>query len=177
MGSSSVPVQLPGPVRQIGYVVTDIEEQIGSWLGLGIGPWYVLRGLSQRSLYRGSPCEVTVTLAFSHSGHLQVELIQQHDDAPSIYTEFLGGGNGGFHQLAWWADDFDAALESIHTAGRPVVWSGGAPGGARYAYFEPPSGPAPIIEVSEYTPGTAQLATMVRNACEEWDGRDPIRSL
>ena len=42
---------LPDPVHQIGYVVTDLDEAIASWLELGVGPWYVLRGILQRMLY------------------------------------------------------------------------------------------------------------------------------
>ena len=37
---------LPGPVRQIGYVVTDLDRAIDGWLELGVGPWFVMRGLS-----------------------------------------------------------------------------------------------------------------------------------
>ena len=36
---------LPGPIRQIGYVVTDLDRAIASWLELGVGPWFVMSGL------------------------------------------------------------------------------------------------------------------------------------
>ena len=29
---------LPGPVRQIGYIVTDLDRAMNGWLELGIGP-------------------------------------------------------------------------------------------------------------------------------------------
>jgi hypothetical protein len=35
---------LPGPVRQIGYVVHDFDAAWASWLAAGVGPWYVLWG-------------------------------------------------------------------------------------------------------------------------------------
>ena len=73
---------LPGPIRQIGYVVTDLDRAIASWVELGVGPWLVIRGLPMRALYRGEPCETTLSLALSNSGELQVELIQQQDDTP-----------------------------------------------------------------------------------------------
>lgn len=169
------PAVLPGTVRQIGYVVRDLDHALLNWLALGVGPWYVLRGQSQSGLYRGQPCTVPISVAFSNSGDLQIELIQQEDDTPSIYTEFLATGRDGFHQLAWWANDFDTALQSTQTAGWPVVWSGGEDGGTRYAYLEPPAGPATIVELMEVTPATAHMATLVRQAAEGWDGSEPIR--
>ena len=41
------------------------------------------------------------------------------------------------------------ALAAGRAAGWPVVWSGGDPDSARYAYFEPPAGPATVIELME----------------------------
>ena len=41
------------------------------------------------ALYRGEPCTATVSLAWSNSGEMQIELIHQQDAAPSIFTEFL----------------------------------------------------------------------------------------
>jgi hypothetical protein len=46
---------LPGPVRQIGYVVTDFDHALTSWLEAGVGPWYVIRGLRMQADYRGEP--------------------------------------------------------------------------------------------------------------------------
>jgi hypothetical protein len=62
-------------------------------------------------------------------------VIAPEDSAPSIYREFLDSGHQGFHQLAWWAEDFDAALVAAEAAGWPVVWSGGEVGLTRLAYL------------------------------------------
>lgn len=172
---------LPGPVRQIGYVVTDLDTAVADWLNLGVGPWFVMRDLAQRVTYRGEPCEVTLSLALANSGDLQIELIQQTDDTPSIFTEFLRSGSG-FHQLAYWTDDFDATMASVAAAGWPVVWSGGEGQGVRYAYIEPGGSEsvgrlATIIEIMELTDDSAGMAAFVRQAAEGWDGSDPIREL
>jgi catechol 2,3-dioxygenase-like lactoylglutathione lyase family enzyme len=169
---------LPGDFRQIGYIVRDLDQSIAAWLALGVGPFYVIRGLQQHADYRGEPCTVNFSVAFSNNGELQIELIQQEDDTPSIYTEFLESGREGMHQLAWWAPDFDATIAAARAAGWPVVWSGGADGGARYAYIEPPdAGPATIVEIMELNDMTTGMATLVRDAAASWDGSDPIRSL
>jgi hypothetical protein len=168
---------LPGPIRQIGFVVTELDKALDSWVALGVGPWYVVRGQHQRAFYRGAPCDVTLTIAFANSGDMQIEVIQQENYSPSIYTEFLSTKGDEFNQLAYWAADFDAAVQSVQDAGWPVVWSGGEGDGVRYAYVEPPGGPAAIIEIMELNEATTGLAEFVRAAADGWDGSDPIRSL
>jgi hypothetical protein len=168
---------LPGNIRQIGYVVTDLDQELASWVALGVGPWLVIRGLPMQALYRGEPCETTLSLAMSNSGELQVELIQQEDDTPSIFTEFLAANGPGYHQLAYWAEDFDATMRAVADAGWPVVWSGGEGVGVRFAYVEPPNSPATIVEISELTDAQAASAKFIRDAAANWDGSDPIREM
>jgi hypothetical protein len=168
---------LPGPIRQIGYVVTDLNAALASWVELGVGPWLVIRGLPMNVRYRGEPCETTLSLALSNSGEMQIELIYQHDDTPSIFTEFLAAKGPGYHQLAYWAEDFDATMTAVADAGWPVVWSGGEGFGVRFAYVEPPNSPATIVEISELTEGQAASAKFIRDAAANWDGSDPIREM
>ncbi|BBY41759.1 VOC family protein [Mycolicibacterium celeriflavum] len=168
---------LPGPIRQIGYVVTDIDRAIESWLELGVGPWFVMRNLTLAARYRGEPCEITQSLALSNSGDMQLELIQQHSEAPSIFTEFLDASGEGFHQFAYWATDFDETMQAVARAGWPVVWSGGEDVGTRFAYVEPPSSPAQVIEIMELNEVNSGMAQFVRGAAENWDGSEPIRVL
>ena len=168
---------LPGPIRQIGYVVTDLDKALASWVELGVGPWFVIRRMQQRVLYRDEPCEITLSLALANSGDLQVELIHQDDDTPSIFTEFLADGGEGFHQLAYWTEDFDATMQAVHAAGWPVVWSGGEDVGTRFAYVEPRNSPAAIIEIMELTETTAGMGNFIRDTAANWDGTDPIREM
>ena len=90
---------MPGPIRQIGYVVTDLDRALRSWIDLGVGPWFVIRDLPMRALYRGEPCETTLSLAMANSGEMQVELIHQMDDTPSIFTEFLESNGPGLSSI------------------------------------------------------------------------------
>jgi catechol 2,3-dioxygenase-like lactoylglutathione lyase family enzyme len=168
---------LPGPIRQIGYVVTDLDAALASWIELGVGPWLVIRGLPMQARYRGQPCETTISLALSNSGELQVELIKQEDGTPSIFTEFLAANRAGYHQLAYWAEDFDATMKAVADAGWPVVWSGGEGLGVRFAYVEPPNSPATVVEISELTEGQAASAKFIRDAAANWDGSDSIREM
>lgn len=170
---------LEGHIRQVGYVVPDLDTAIAPWLELGVGPWLTIRDLPMGIChYRGEPCEPTISVAFANSGPMQLEIIQPHGDTPSIYREFLDTGRSGFNQLAWWVPDFDGMLARADAAGWQVAFSGEAGGVARFAYFEPTPNVAPIIEVTELNDATQGLATMLEATAAEWDGvTDPVRPL
>jgi len=94
-----------GEIRQIAFVVNDIDAAIAYWTKtLGIGPFYVKREIEFIDyIYRGKTCQSpTVSIALSNSGDLQIELIQQHDDKPSIYQDFLIQGREGLQHVSSW---------------------------------------------------------------------------
>jgi hypothetical protein len=171
--SPAVGAVLPGPVRQVGYVVRDLHVAIDDALALGIGPWFTLLDLPQEGMtYRGAPCAPVLSIAFANSGDLQVELIQQVDDSPSIYREFLDAGSHGFNQLAWWVDDYGAFEARARAAGWEAVY-GGEAAGAHLGYFETGGVLASIVEVMEITDATRWMADTVRDAAATWDPADP----
>ncbi|WP_082698825.1 VOC family protein [Mycobacterium sp. GA-2829] len=87
MDTSRIAAPFPGGVRQFGYVVADFDGALQGWLGAGVGPWFVLRGLAQRGDYRGSACEVTLSIGMTNVGDMQIEVIAQEDDTPSNISD------------------------------------------------------------------------------------------
>ena len=169
---------LPGPIRQNGYVVRDLDAAIETWLGLGVGPWITLGPMEQAMVYRGEPTTPTITLAFANSGDLQIELIHQTGDAPTAYKEFLDGGREGFHHLAWWAEDFAAVEVAVAAAGWEVILGSGPDAMTRFLYCEAPAVAATCLEVMELNDMTRGLMDHVREAAQAWDGvTDPVRKL
>lgn len=169
---------LPGPIRQNGYVVRDIGRAVDAWLQVGVGPWLVLPHLTQAdSVYRGRPTAPVVSIAFANSGELQIELIEQEDDSPSIYREFLDSGHEGFHHLAWWTEDFDGVSRAAEEAAWPVVHCGSGGGMAQFAYYDPGGVTSTVVEVMELTDATRWLISSVKDAAAGWDGSDPVRNL
>jgi catechol 2,3-dioxygenase-like lactoylglutathione lyase family enzyme len=135
-----------------------------------------MRDLTQNAIYRGETVSVPFSVAFANNGALQIELIHQLDDGPSIYTEFLSAGREGMNQLAWWAPDFEATMAAAEAAGWTVVWRG-TDAGTKYAYLEvPDENPAAIVEIMELNDQTRGMGMMVREAAADWDGSNPIRS-
>jgi hypothetical protein len=84
-----------GAVRQNGYVVRDIHAAMKHWIEvMGVGPWYYMdRVKTDWFRHRGENSAVEMSIALANSGDLQIELIQQRNDAPSLYREFLDSGH------------------------------------------------------------------------------------
>ncbi len=168
---------LPGAIRQNGYVVRDLDRGIEAMLAMGVGPWFVFGPMTQDIVHRDAPSTIDIRIAFANSGDLQMELIEQRNDAPSLYTEFYAAGREGFHHLAWWADDYAAFDAAARASGFPIVTTGNAGGVTRYCYAELDGVASTAVEVMELNDATRWMASTVRDAAVDWDGRDPIRSL
>jgi len=166
-----------GKVRQNGYVVRDIDAALKHWTEVvGVGPfWYFERVPMERFAYRGEPSPLEVSIALANSGDLQIELIQQRNDAPSMYRDFLAEGHEGLQHVAWWTESFDRDLEDALAAGFRVGQSGQIGADGRFVYFESTGHPGSVIELSEISGAKGRLFAHIREAAARWDGSDPIR--
>ena len=173
--------RLFGPLRQMGLVVRDIEGAMRHRAEVcGVGPWfYVERYPLPEFRYRGERLTgPQVSIALAYSGEVQLELIQQRCDTPSLYRDFLAAGQEGLQHWAAWAEDYDAARERALARGLVLGQEGDATGRGRFAYFETPGGhPGSVVELVELTEARRQGFARIRAAAEGWDGRDPIRPL
>ena len=166
-----------GEVRQAGYVVHDIHEAMTYWSEtLGIGPWfYADRVPVENFHYRGVPSPIQVSVALANSGPLQIELIQQRNDAPSMYKDFLDAGRTGLQHMAYWTEDFEADLERLSQQGLAVGMSGEVGQRGRYVYFDTETHPGTVIELSEVAGPKGKLFKLIREASLNWDGTQPVR--
>jgi catechol 2,3-dioxygenase-like lactoylglutathione lyase family enzyme len=171
--------RLFGDVRQNGYVVRDIEAALRHWTEtLGIGPFFYFERVPIEDFhYRGEPSPLDVSIALANSGSLQIELIQQRNDAPSMYRDFLGAGREGLQHIAFWTEAFDSELERFKAAGYPVGQSGRIGASGRFVYFETETHPGSVIELSEISGSKGRFFRHIAEAAADWDGRDPIRPM
>lgn len=171
-----------GPVMQLGFVVPDLERAIGHWAGLGVGPFFLLEHISfAECLYQGAPTRFDMSVGVAQWGEVQVELIQQHDRVPSIYTEFDGSRAGGLQHLGVMTDSVPAHLERLAARGIVPVQSGATANGIRFAYVAtdrvPGAHPGGMIELIEHGPAIDGFFAMVKKAAVGWDGSEPLRRL
>lgn len=168
-----------GPVRQNGYVVRDIEAAMEYWTqSLGVGPFFFIEKVPvQNFRYRGAPSDLQMSVALANSGPLQVELIQQRNDAPSMYRDFLEGGGEGLQHIAFWVEEFDAALGEAIRLGWREGHSGEIGADGRFVYLDSPGHPGNVIEISEVSGAKGKFFESVRESAETWDGTTPIRRI
>jgi hypothetical protein len=126
-------------------------------------------------MYRGQPSPIEVSVALANSGPLQIELIQQRNDAPSMYKAFLDAGHTGLQHLAYWTENFDEDVRRLAEQGLKVGMSGEVGERGRYVYYETETHPGTVIELSEIAGPKGRLFRMIREASIGWDGRDPVR--
>jgi hypothetical protein len=167
-----------GPIRQMGYVVRDIEAAMQVWARrLRIGPWFYNPRLKLDAFsFRGvSYPDLHMSYALSHSGELQIELIQQRCDTPSLYLEHLARHGEGLQHLGLWPDDYDQVHALARSSGLTVAQEGRF-GRIRFAYFEEAGHGGTSLELSEMRDERRPGLARIRQAAAEWDGRDPVRA-
>ena len=166
-----------GPIRQLGYVVPDIEAAMQYWSNvLGVGPWYYNPKVPIKNYrYKGEGYEPHNSVALANSGYVQVELIQTRNDIPSMYRDFLRAGHTGLQHVAYWTEDYDRDLNNLVGLGWKPIMQGEVGERGRFIYFDTEYHPGTVIELSEVAGPKGKLFKLIREASEGWDGKDPVR--
>ena len=167
-----------GGIIQSAYVVEDIYASMRNFTArLGVGPWFVSEPFQPpEGKYRGGPARFKLTLAIAFSGHLMVELIQQHDDLPSVYMETVKARGYGFHHWAVASADLDEDVRRYEEAGYVVTFSDRSPRGMRVTYVEKPGELPGMIELIEMNAAAEAAYTRCFEAAKGWDGSAPFRT-
>ncbi len=169
-----------GPMRQIGFVVRDIEKAMRHWIDVNrVGPWFFAEHFQfDEFSYRGRRYDgIDLAVALANCGDMQVELIQQRCDTPSMFQDFLNAGYQGMQHFAVWSEDYDALYRRALRAGFVVGQEGLLTRRGRFVYFRNEDHPGTVVEISDLTPMRKESASIVREAARNWDGADPIRRI
>ncbi|MGB0220117.1 MAG: VOC family protein [Sinimarinibacterium flocculans] len=158
------------PIRQIAYVVDDLDAAIDRWVRLhGVGPWTVFRNTTMRGSCRGEETEVQMHVGLSYRGELQIELIQPLSRTPSPYQQADGRPRIGMHHIAWHSTDLDRDVTDAKRRGLAPVFEAGN-GVVRVAYFEAPDESGPLYELIEAVPAVLDGFADGCRQCADWDG-------
>jgi hypothetical protein len=166
-----------GPVVQQGYVVPEIEPAISHWLARGVGPFFIEEHIRPPGEYMGQDMQADLSAAFAYSGDQQIEVIQQFDDGPSVYRDYLlKHPEGGLHHLAVWVDSIPEKLEELAKNGDDYEVQQRY--GDAHAYLECRSHPGVMIQLMARIELMTDLFSDIEQASEGWDGKtDPIRKI
>ncbi|MFD1812232.1 VOC family protein [Rhodococcus gannanensis] len=171
-----------GPVRQLGYVVHDIEGAMTHWTETaGVGPFFYVEDQPLNNFrFRGQSSSPRFSVALAQTGDIQIELIQQRNDEPSAFKDFTDRGLEGLQHVAFWTTDFDRHLTAARDQGLTELQSGLSGSGApdeRFAYFEEGPFPGTVVELSEISGRKGDLFRAVAAASVGWDGTDAVRDM
>ena len=166
-----------GPVIQQGYVVPDIQQAMRHWIARGVGPFFIEEHIRPKGEYDGQAIQPDLSAAFAYSGEQQIEVIQQHNQAPTIYLDYLADHpGGGLQHLAVWVDGIAATLARLETAGASYTVCQSY--GDAHAYLDHTDAPGVMMQLMDRGEHIVTLMETIRQASIGWDGvTDPIRRI
>src|SRR5690348_13751261 len=114
-----------GTLIQTAFVVRNLHESIGMYVSkMRVGPWFVMeRFTPAEATYRGQPTNLVMSVAFAFHGAAMLELIQQHDDSPSVFRDVLVTRGYGLHHVGITTEAYDALFSSYMSSGFECAFS------------------------------------------------------
>ena len=168
------------PIIQVAYVVDDVcaaaERHHAQY---GSGPFFFQPHYRMDLNYRGNDVEFVHSAAFGQWGDVQVALMQQRDDLPSIINEThpLGGGYG-LHHVSMTTDDLDLAIEELAAQGNAVAMSAFLPEAQMRAIMaDTLSTLGHFLEIYERVPIIETFYRNVAEAAKGFDDKNLIRPM
>ncbi len=166
-----------GEVMQLAYVPADFDAALSFWIEtMGAGPFWAFDHVTLENLtYEGRPAHVDFSMVIGYWGELQIELIRQHNDAPSIYKAWRDEGREGLHHVCILVDDMARAREVCTAVGARVVQEGKVSGGGEVIYVDTGGGPGTMVEILTPGPGSREFFAHMKAVAKSWNGSDPVR--
>lgn len=165
-----------GRIMQNGYAVQDWRSAAEHWgRVLGVGPFFIMEHIDfEWCEYRGRRVQIDLSVAIAYSGDFQIELVQQHNDAPSIYRDFLSDNAPGLQHVGALTGDLGQSLQQAGLADR-IIQQGVTRAGVRFAYVDTVAFNGTMLELIETNPAMLKGFAYMQKAASEWDGQDIIR--
>ena len=164
---------------QICWVVPDLHKAIEHWARQAVvGPFFYFDEVTyENAVYRGKPWKpVRFHAAIAQAGDLQIELVSQLEEGPSMFRELVPAGKTGLHHMSTYTENFDADLDHYRKAGAGIVFSG-LMKGAPVCWLDTVSALGFMTELITANPIKEKIFARFKEAAANWDGVDPIRTL
>lgn len=161
---------------QMAYVPADFQASLRFWTGtMGVGPFFLRPHFGyDKLLYRGTPSSVDFSIAVAYWGDMQIELIEQHNSAASIYSSWRNGGHHGVHHFCILVDDIGIARAICAEDGFEIVQEIYLPA-AEVIYVDAGGGSGTLLEIIQIGAAGKEGFARMRDAARDWDGSDPVR--
>lgn len=162
-----------GSIMQIAYVVESLEWAIDHWVArMGVGPWALRPHMTFTEFsYRGQASKPDFSCAFAFSGNTQIELIEVHNDEPSVFHDFQRSQGSGLQHVGVLSEDLARDTERLARRGvQPVQQSLNARGFAT-ALFDTDAHHGAMLELIDASPALLEAFNGMLEAAWAWDGR------
>ena len=166
-------------IIQNAYYVRDIDDGVERWHRMwGLGPFFVRRNIALENItYRGRPSALEISAAYVQAGDIMVELVTQHNEAPSVFRDMYGADEEGFHHVALDFADHEAKVEQYRKLGFEVATSFLTSEKRGASYIDTIAMLGHAVEIYIVNDSLIELYKDVRRASESWDGRNLIIEL
>ncbi|MGI9623379.1 MAG: VOC family protein [Acidimicrobiales bacterium] len=156
---------------QYAYFVESIEQSARWWSRIsGAGPFFVTEHHTADTFsYRGQDLEADVSYAFGYAGEAQIQLIEQHDDTPSIYLDMFPNGTYGHHHIALLVPDYEYHRDRLIGEGFVLGCELHA-NDIDAAYLDTRSTIGCFTELHSHTERIVNTFARWRQAHQDWDG-------
>ena len=160
---------------QLGFIVDDLFGEATRWAEVfGVGPFHVLPRMEPACTYRGAASTIDMQIAVAQAGPVQIELIQQYCDRPSVYRDLVAKGESGFHQVCTATNDYDGkAAHYPHVDTSSRARSSSAVNASPTSTPSTTSGSSP--RSSRRRRQFLDSLDTISQTCAAWDGSDPVR--
>ena len=164
-----------GPIRQIAWVVSDLEASVANWLRVSrVGPWTCFRNVAMTGVLRGEPAKVRMHVALGYQGDMEIELIQDLGPGPSPYRSAAGVPLVGMHHVAWFSEDVGADVARGRERGMQVCFEA-ANEVTRVAYLEDPLERGLLLEFIEMNAMMREGFSARLAAARSWQGAQAVQ--
>lgn len=160
---------IPSAIRQIGYVVRDLDSAIAHWLGqTGAGPFILMPDQRfEEWSNRGAQQDLSLDIAFGQMGDMMIELIQPRGVWPNVYGESPPQQDAFLHHFGFLVDDIDLATGRIDA---PLITSAKIDDTAQLRYFDCRSRFGVHFELITDTPSVRAFFELAEGLTQDWDG-------
>jgi len=169
------------PVRQLAYFVPDVRAAaLSHHECFGSGPYLVADHIPLRtSIHRGAERMLDHSSAYGQWGDVMIEFVQQNNAGASAFHDLYPEGSGrfGFHHIAVFVEDVDAACAHHAAHGRETAFRAEMRDGFTYAFVDAIADYGHMIELYAPLPQLTDFYAMVADAAKSSGGGDIIRTI
>ena len=168
-----------GPIMQMAFIVDSFEDSIEFWTRkMNVGPFVMLEGVELKDVYyKDSSADIDFSGAIAYTGSMQVELIKQYCDTPSIYNEYVNNEKGPLHHLCTLTDNIENDIRILESQGYTNLQGGKTQDNGKFAYLDTKEREGPILEIAQLSEAGLGFFDVMREASKNWDKKTAIMDL